>query len=218
MMNKYNPKYYFSIRLNDVLDDLATRKGIKVSQRKLADILDIQPTTLNNYLLGERFPPFQEFSDIAKYCKDEYKNFDIDFDIGYLIGLSASKEIKNHLIESELGLDDTAINKLKEIKNTEIDFGIRNTHYKSNLIEPFSLILKTSKFLPFLAALRRVMHNEVLLLSLGLGDDSVSLDDIKAYPEWQLENLMLSWLREITAKHIVEVDDDGTVQGIKVKD
>lgn len=104
------------------------RLKLGINQEVLAKVLDVKTSTISGYESGYRNLDIDKLKILAHF-------FDVPYD--YLLGDSDSTERENIQISNELGLNDNAINELRELRisaNNEENLIDRNMLYAVNYL------------------------------------------------------------------------------------
>lgn len=115
----------FPKRLRKLLDENS------VSQARLADFVGVTRQAISLYATGQSTPDINVFCKIADY-------FDVPYD--YLLGKTISKKRENIDINKITGLNDEAIERLKQFKSMGFNNMISKIIYNINLISALDQI------------------------------------------------------------------------------
>ena len=117
---------------------LRSEKGI--TQRDLAEALDITAGTIGMYESGKRLPSLEVLVNMANFFK---------VTIDYLIGNSDSRSGQNETLITELGLSDESIDKLISFKNhTDVNLSAESFVY---LVDVINDIIESRGFEKFIS-------------------------------------------------------------------
>lgn len=111
--------------LKDRLKQLRQEK--KITQSELSKALNVAKTTIASYEQGINEPGLSMLVKISQY-------FDVTTD--YLIGLSEGRSVDNQEISQKIGINDEAINTLRQLKK----LSLINVHNRSQMENVNALI------------------------------------------------------------------------------